>query len=83
MTWHIMTIESTVRHDDLTLPRFALEVAARTLDRERKSVLPCDVECRCAKAVVCPSRAFALLSNDGRILLLIKLRTMVYGYGYD
>ena len=47
-TWRITSMESTVRHVDLTLPHFPLEVAACTLDRERKRMIPCDLECRCA-----------------------------------
>ena len=41
-------MESIVRKVDLTLPHFRQEEAARTLDRERKRIIPCDVERRCA-----------------------------------
>ena len=50
VTWHVTSMESTVRHVDLTLPHFRREEAARTLDRERKRMIPCDLECRCASA---------------------------------
>ena len=46
--WHVTTTESTVRQVDLTLPHFSLEVAVRTLDKERKRMIPCDLQCLCA-----------------------------------